>query len=172
MTRPALTALLALTAWSQLGACTVAVSTPPGPSPGVTASPSPSPAPSSPVTAESVSGSWVFGDANEPPAGPVVACNPFRLWNLTQDGTNVKGSVLACIGPCAAFTEEVTGTNVDGLLQLSGEAAESPSAQHVPVRYTLRFDAASQHLVGTRNGQPFWAAPFIQQATGCGPRPL
>jgi len=159
MPRPALAALLALTAWSQLGACTVAVSTVPGPSP--------SPAPSS-----TVSGSWVFGDANEPPPGPVVTCNPFRLWNLTQDGTSVKGSVQACIGPCAAFTEEVTGTNVGGVLQLSGEAADSPSSQHTPVHYALRFDAASQHLVGDRNGQPFWAAPFIQQTTGCGPRPL
>jgi hypothetical protein len=161
MTRPT---LMALTALTLLGACTVAVSPAPGPSPSPTAS--------SPVTAANVSGAWVFGDANEPPTGPVVTCNPFRLWNLTQDGTNVKGSVEACIGPCAAFTEEVTGTNVGGTLQLSGEAAESPSAQHTPVRYTLRFDAASQHLVGTRNGQPFWAAPFIQQTTSCGPRPL
>src|SRR2546423_1260718 len=60
---------------------------------------SPSPTPSSPVTATNLTGAWIFGSDQEPPAGPVVECNPFKLWNLTQTGDQLKGSVEACLGP-------------------------------------------------------------------------
>lgn len=168
--RPCLAALASV----GLVACTsLTVAGAPAPTPsGASPSPTPSPAPSTSITADNLTGAWVFGSDNEPPAGPVVACYPFKIWNLAQTGEQLKGSVLACVGPCMAFTEEVQGTNHSGQVQLTGEAAESPSAAHTPVTYDLHFDATSRHLVGTRNGQPFWAAPFTKQASGCGPAPL
>ncbi|MBU6429601.1 MAG: hypothetical protein KGR26_11355, partial [Cyanobacteria bacterium REEB65] len=99
-------------------------------------------------------------------------CYPFKIWNLTQNGDAVHGSVLACVGPCSAFTEETDGIDASGSLTLSGEAKDNPAASGSAVTYSLSFGTQSQHLVGTRNGQPFWAAPFIQKpASMCGPAP-
>ncbi|HEY9722084.1 MAG TPA: hypothetical protein V6D47_08720 [Oscillatoriaceae cyanobacterium] len=135
--------------------------------------PVPTPEPSVTVSAQDLSGQWVFGSANEPSPGPVVACNPFKIWNLTQTGSQLKGSVNACLGPCAAFTEETTGANDAGQVALSGESADTPTGPRQPVTYQLHFDAATQHLIGTRNGQPFWAAPFVKQTSPtCGPAPV
>lgn len=144
-----------------------------GPGPSPSTSSVPSAPPSTSVTAEDLSGAWVFGEAAEPSAGPVVGCYPFKIWNLTQSGTRLTGSVNACIGPCAAFTEETQGTNQNGQVALSGEQADSPQGARTPVTYQLTFDARTKHLTGTRNGKPFWAAPFIQKSPeACGPAPL
>jgi hypothetical protein len=143
---------------------------PPGGSSSPTGSPLPS---SSPLpTVANLTGAWVFGETNEPAAGPVVSCNPFRLWNLVQVGSNVKASVEACLGPCGAYQEPSQGTNQSGNLHLVGSSSESPMSSPTPVTYEVSYNVVTQHLVGVRNGKTFWAAPFIQQTSGCGPRPM
>ncbi len=142
--------------------------------------PTPSPAtvvsvwsPTASVTATNLTGPWLFGQSSEPSPGPVLACNPFEVWDLTQTGTTLHGSVLACMGPCSAFTEETAGTNASGSVTLTGTAKTDPTATGSPVTYSLQFNPATQHLVGTRNSQPFWAAPFIPKpASVCGPAPV
>jgi hypothetical protein len=135
-------------------------------------SPSATPIPSSaPITAANLSGNWIFGSANEPARGPVSTCNPFQLWQLSQNNSTLSGNVESCLGPCAAFTEKVSGTNQNGQVQLSGEGKTSFDASPTPVNYQLVFNAQTQHLTGTRNGQPFWAAPYVTPPS-CGPQPL
>ena len=138
----------------------------PGPSPSATITPTAT------VSAADLTGQWLFGSSDEPSPGPVLACYPFKVWNLTQTGTKLHGSVLACMGPCSAFTEETDGTNASGSVTLTGIAKDDPTATGSPVAYSLQFDPATQHLVGTRNAQSFWAAPFIPKpASICGPGP-
>ncbi len=137
------------------------------------ASPSPTAKPSSSVSAADLTGQWIFGAIEEPPAGPVLGCYPFKLWNLAQTGSALHGSVLACVGPCSAFTEETDGQNSSGSITLSGLARDYPAASGSAVSYALQFNPSTQHLAGVRNDQPFWAAPFIQKpASLCGPAPL
>src|SRR5207248_3081838 len=82
---------------------------------------------------------------------------------------------------CPIHEESGSGTNQDGQLTLEASeatgvtpcaeepagAAATPSPTPTPaptsvqVRYALRFDPATQHLTGTKNGQPFWAVPVV-----------
>jgi hypothetical protein len=166
--RRALGSLLVLLLGAAAVACGPAATRPVTP-----VSASPIATPSVAVSASDLSGSWVFGSTDEPPAGPVLGCYPFKLWNLQQTGTAVTGDVQACIGPCAAYTEGTRGTNAQGRLTLTGTEKPSPDASPAPVTYDLTFQPGSGHLTGTRNGAPFWAAPFVQKPReGCGPAPL
>jgi hypothetical protein len=173
-TKPRLVALALTAAGLLFSACgPIAVNLPaPSPSGSPTASQNPTPSGSPLPTAANLSGAWVYGDANEPPSGPVVSCNPFRLWNLAQMGNAVTATVNACLGPCGAYQEPSQGTAQAGALHLVGASMESPLSSPSAVSYELSYNAATQHLVGTRNGKPFWAAPFIQQSTDCGARPM
>jgi hypothetical protein len=143
-----------------VSACTGTPGTGPSPAPTATAG---TPAP----TAADLTGRWLVGTAGEPPAGPVAQCQASTVWNLVQTGEAVKGDVDYCAGPCLADTEGTTGTNRAGRVVLSGTYRGGGSPE--PVAYDLTFDAASGHLRGTRNGAPFWAAPYRQLTDGCGP---
>lgn len=145
----------------------------PAPTPVSSVSAEPAATPGTPVSAQNLTGTWLFGTQNEPSPGPVLGCYAFKLWKLEQTGSAVTGDVLACIGPCSAYTEGTQGVNTGGHLTLTGNERPSPSASPAPVTYDLTFDARTGHLTGTRNGAPFWAAPFVQRPRSeCGPAPL
>jgi hypothetical protein len=161
MTRKAL-AIFALV----LAGCTVSVV----PTPGATGSPVPgssqrpstapssTPAPSaSTFTLDDLSGSWTFGSTAEPAAGPVtVRCIGYAATtlDLRQTGTAVTGTEAVCMGPCR-LTERLTGMRGPSHLDLTGTAPEGN------VTYSLDLVASTGHLVGTRNGQPYWAARAV-----------
>lgn len=142
------------------------------PAPGPSGSPSGAPTPSPrPVTAQDLSGQWVYGTAQEPSPGPVLGCYPSSLWNLTQQGATLSGGMTTCVGPCGYAHEDFMGTNHDGTVSITAKVYQQPDVPPATASYSLAFDPRTQHLVGTRNGEPFWAAPFVQK-TDCGPAPL
>lgn len=134
------------------------------PTPAVSASPRP-------VTAKDLSGRWVFGTQDEPSPGPVLGCYPSSLWVLTQNGETLTGGMTTCVGPCGYAYEDFTGSNHDGTVSIIATVHQQPDVPPSTASYSLTFDARTQHLVGTRNGAPFWAAPFAPRGD-CGPAPL
>ncbi|HEY9854896.1 MAG TPA: hypothetical protein V6D05_04100 [Stenomitos sp.] len=139
----------------------------------VQASPTPSvPPPSAPpITAENLTGQWVYGTTNEPSPGPVAGCYPWSLWILAQSGPTISGGMTTCVGPCGYAHEDFTGTNSVGTVSITAMVYQQPGVPPSTASYSLVFDPRTQHLVGTRNGEPFWAAPFMQK-NDCGPAPL
>lgn len=120
-----------------------------------------------PVSARDLSGNWVFGERREPPAGAVSTCDPTQSLTLTQSGeATLSGDVTSCGGKCVKL-ESFEGTNQDGLVQATGQYKGNLSESPEPVAYLLRYDATTQHLTGTRNGRPFWAAPWVTPSPGC-----
>jgi hypothetical protein len=144
----------AIAALAMIAACGEDV---PGTQPGV----SPSPRPSSPISAANLSGAWVFGESNEPPAGPVYACTAGQLLSINDQGGALSGGVSICGGPCM-LRETFTGRNTKGVATFDGEFQGNLAPVAETVSYTLTFDPKTQHLVGTRSGRPFWAAPLVQ----------
>jgi hypothetical protein len=124
------------------------------------ASVAPGPAPSVAIAADRLEGTWVFGDKNEPGPGAVLGCQPNQSLILQRTASGYHGSVTTCAGPCLLL-EQVDGALAAGQLSLKGTFKGNLDPVARDVAYLLRFDAATQHLVGTRNGQPFWAAPFV-----------
>lgn len=118
-----------------------------------------------PVTADDLRGAWVFGSSSEPAPGAVSTCGPDQTMTITADGAVVS----ACTSSCRTL-ETLTGQNQAGHLQLTGSYQGNLEKQPTAVSYDLRYDAATQHLVGTRDGQPFWAAPLIEPS-GCAASP-
>ena len=123
-------------------------------------------------TGADLSGQWTFGTSGEPPAGPVFGeCPPGSGLRLTQDGERVSGEELVCGGPCFVPTA-LTGTYRAGALALTGTVPPPAEEAGREVAYALRFDAATGHLVGTRDGKPYWAAPFVRVEGLGAPCPL
>lgn len=111
-------------------------------------------------TSADLSGTWVFGTTGEPAAGPVFgACGPGNGLRLTQAGDRVTGEETVCAGPCYVPTE-LEGTFRDGQLSLTGTVPEPAEDAGRRVSYALRYEPATGHMVGTRDGQPYWAAPY------------
>lgn len=125
----------------------------------------PTPRPSSPVTIDNMSGQWVFGERNEPPAGPVVACQAGQIMNVNHQNGELSGGVSRCAGPCTLI-ETFTGESASGIITLTGQFKGNMDDAPTRVTYTLRYDPATQHLVGTRSGVKFWAAPLVQPEDG------
>lgn len=127
-------------------------------------------------------GNWVPADGNDAaPAGPVPAC--MTHWHLGQEGTQfvLDADRNPDGGPMPTYLqfESATGTLQNGTLTLTGSIAFSPTGSMIgmpapqPVTYVLTLDPAKGHIVGTRNGQPFWAAPFKASTdAACGQLPL
>jgi hypothetical protein len=142
-----------------------------------------------------LTGDWVFGVGTpEPSAGPVKL--PQRCWEggedvqLRQRGARVTGTrqvIPKASGVRPMYTlqesEELSGVFEGTGLTLQGKYARvltpevpgtPPSTQpevHHTYRYRLRYDPATRHLVGTRDGKPFWAAPLIHTKRSCGSPP-
>jgi hypothetical protein len=151
-----------------------------------------------PGSPPSLSGAWLFGEMRPEPREPVVAVPP-RCWRggvdfkLEDGGEKITGAVswipaTGGVVPVSRHleTETLAGTRVGDRLTLTGEhrvvevrlapppvpVPKGPSTTvATPVRYELRLDRRSGHLVGTRNGQPFWLARFRVLAGPCPPPP-
>ena len=111
-----------------------------------------------PVT--DLTGGWATGSANEPPPGPVVqhpscAYNP-PVWVIQQ-----SGNALTAWAFPESFDQGIKRAGPE-LARVAGSPGTISGADVRIVdsesRFVLRYDAASGHLRGTRNGVPFWAA--------------
>lgn len=142
------------------------VEDPPG---STVATPGPLVASVAPVSASDLSGAWVFGDGQEPAPGPVVTCAPTQTLTLYHTGGTLHGDVQTCSRPCdtpedcreaCKTLEAFEGTGRDGAVSLAGKYHGNQLDRSEPVTYALTFDPATRHLVGTRNGRAYWAAPW------------
>ena len=125
----------------------------------------------SPVSVDNVTSGWLIGSVDEPAAGPVAGCYPREVWQLEQKGEQVTATLDRCVGPCEPSPESAQGTNRAGRLQLEGTYQLAGSNQPPErVVYDLTYNPQTRHLTGTRNGRPFWAAPFVRKSSeDCGP---
>jgi hypothetical protein len=140
----------------------------------------------------SLSGSWFFGaDRPEPQEAVLVVAS--RCWNadvavrLTDTDGKLTGTITwlpAAQGvPPSHHRDEherLVGTRVGDRVRLTGEhritettyaPAGQPSTIVTRVHDDLRLDRKTGHLVGTREGQPFWLAPIKVRPTPCGAPP-
>lgn len=123
-------------------------------------------------TAADLSGAWAFGSTGEPPAGPFFGeCPPGNGLQLRQVGDQVSGQELVCGGPCFVPTE-LAGTYRDGVLALTGVVPAPAEDAGRRFSYALRLEPRTGHLVGTRDGAPYWAAPFVRVDVEHAPCPL
>lgn len=110
--------------------------------------------------AADLSGAWATGSGGEPPAGPVMtypscAYNP-AVWIIQQTGNTLKAWLIPesfnqGIARAEPGPEKVVGAPGT----ISGTVVRIVDGE---VRLLLRYDRESGHLVGTRDGAPFWAA--------------
>lgn len=164
-----------------LAACTDDTASPTGPNPGSHAAPgsstvgtapgSPLPSVTSPVTATNLSGKWVFGSRNEPPAGPVAACSQDQVMSMLDQGGTVAGTIALCGSGGCDQEEGFSGSNNSGQVVLQGSFTGNLGSDSTPIDYKLTFNPKTQHLVGTRSGETFWAAPWVVPKSGCAPSP-
>jgi hypothetical protein len=146
-------------------------------------------------TVPSLSGAWFFGDHAPEPKEAVLSI-PQRCWNggvdftLTETGKKLTGKARwteATGGvprPPRDETETLTGTRDGNHVVLTGahtvvtypdpvrdvvegQSDNGPST----VKYDLRVDPKTGHLVGTRDGQPLWLARFKTHQASCGSPP-
>jgi hypothetical protein len=118
------------------------------------------------ITAEDLSGGWVFDYWNELgpiSSGPVYFCSAIPHWILEQRGSGIRGwratYVVAPRGG-SVFVETLTGTVLGNEIRLT-ELRDDPDGCR-KLEYRLRFDPDTQRLNGTVDSQGFYAAPFIQ----------
>jgi hypothetical protein len=148
--------------------------------------------------ARSLTGSWMFGaDRPEPQEAVVVVAQ--RCWNadvavrLVEKAGRVTGTITwipAAQGVVPSHrrdeSERLTGARVGDAITLTGEhrivetgftlayrdmPAGGPTSTVTRVRYELHVDRKSGHLVGTRDGRPFWLAPIKVRPAHCGAPP-
>jgi len=130
----------------------------------------------------------VFVEAPENSRGPVILsspCNaPLLSIVMVQKGDQVEATWSIREPPQGTLKqssdnrfEQADGTYREGHLQMKGFFLREVSSMQYgdtakEVRtctdtvYDLRFDAASSHLIGTRNGSPVRFAPFFIRGTG------
>lgn len=167
MRRPLVAALAALTL---LGACAEdplpgQTGTVPGASPRPGGAGTPAPRASSPVTIDNLSGQWVFGERNEPAAGAIVDCSAGQILTINDQAGVLSGGVARCAGPCTLI-ETFTGERKQATVTLTGSFKGNLEPAPTRVTYTLTYNPQTQHLVGTRSGATFWAAPLVQPTDG------
>lgn len=135
---------------------------------------SPLPLPSANVSTDNLTGDW-FSSNHDWPSGPIGSCQANVAYNLrmTQSGTKLTGTVSLVGYPQGGglyvFPETLSGTDNNGLIKLSGEERHA-DGKTVATTYQLRYNKQTQHLSGTRNGQPFWLIPIVAQSCPL-PRP-
>ena len=143
----------------------------------------------------SLSGAWLFGDYQPEPKESVVSV-PQRCWNggvdltLSENGKKVTGAArwIEPTGgvprPARDETETLSGTREGAHLVLTGRHKVVVYGEAYPsvlngeqqnsettVKYDLRLDPKTGHLVGTRDGQPLWLARFRTHHAECGSPP-
>ena len=142
----------------------------------------------------SLAGAWLFGDDGPEPKAAVVSI-PQRCWNggvdftLSETGKKLTGKArwIAPVGgvprPPRDETETLTGSRDGNHVVLTGQhrlvtagdplpvVEGQPEHSTTTVRYDLRLDGRTGHLVGTRDGRPFWLARFRTHHADCGSPP-
>lgn len=119
-----------------------------------------------------LTGIWVLGIGDEPPAGPVIACSAPTQWTVSQTGndlyavTNGHNPPEHPTHPNVDYVEIVQGKVKNGAFQLEGEVTYyGPDGRQVgdieKVKYEVSYNANTGHITGLRNGQKGWAAPFL-----------
>lgn len=131
---------------------------------------------SAPVSAADLSGEWIIGGSHaEPAAGGLVECDADQILTFTQTGVRLQGSLTACGGLCTQ-QESLDGTNHEGVVHLEGKGSGNLNTATsdvaigttaYDVSYDLTYNPKTQHLVGKRLGQPFWAVPLVRPS--CAP---
>jgi hypothetical protein len=144
--------------------------------------------------ATSLSGAWWFGDYAPEPKERVMSVGQ-RCWQggvdftLTETGTKLTG-LASWIQPTGGVarpprqeSEALKGTREGTHIVLIGQhrvvtfgapyqpLPGEPANQKTTVKYELRLDPKSGHLVGTRDGKPLWLARFKVHQAPCGPSP-
>ena len=138
----------------------------PAPQPSLAGSPGPAgPSPTSLATPPAwvAHGTWAQGagaaDAASP--GPIGDC-VHQTMSMAQEGQELTATTQVC----GSYYELVRGRLEGENFKLSGQSYEDGTFKEA-VTYELRYNPHTQHLEGTRNGQPIWLA----RATNC-PSPL
>jgi hypothetical protein len=144
----------------------------------------------------SLSGAWLFGaDAPEPKQS--VVSIPQRCWNggidftLRESGNKLTGTVRwtepsggVARNSSRDESETLAGTREGDHIVLPGRHVVVTTGYAFPsvpdgsqdnaqtiVKYDLRLDHQTGHLVGRRDGQPFWLARFKTRHADCGGSP-
>ncbi len=144
----------------------------------------------------SLSGAWLFGDDGPEPKAPVVSI-PQRCWQggvdftLKESGNKLTGTarwIEPSGGVARNFSrdesETLAGTREGDHVVLTGQHVVMTTGYAFPsvpdgsqensktvVHYDLRLNRKTGHLVGTRDGQPFWLARFRTHHADCGSPP-
>jgi len=144
----------------------------------------------------SLSGGWLFGAEGPEPKASVVSV-PQRCWNggvdftLKQSGNKLTGAARwtepsggVARNSSRDESETLTGTRDGDHVVLNGRHVVVTTGYAFPsvpdgsqensktiVHYDLRLDHKTGHLVGTRDGQPFWLARFRIHHADCGSPP-
>jgi len=158
---------------------------------GVAGAPGTDPAP-----APALAGAWLFGDHAPEPKDAVVTI-PQRCYGggvdftLREAGVKLTGDVhwtppTQGVPPSAYEDESETlaGSREGDHVVLVGKHRSARMAYAYPsvaggplqttittVKYDLRRDPRTGHLVGTRDGRRFWLARFRVRHALCGPPP-
>jgi hypothetical protein len=146
--------------------------------------------------AGSLSGVWLFGDDAPEPTQAVVSI-PQRCWSggvdftLAESGNKLTGTARwsepaggVARNSARDESETLTGTRegdhvvlrghhvvvTTGLAYPSVPDGSQESAKTI-IKYDLRLDPKTGHLVGTRAGRPFWLARFKMRHADCGGSP-
>jgi len=143
-----------------------------------------------------LSGAWWFGDYRPEPKQSVISV-PQRCWSggvdfaLKENGSKLTGNarwIAATQGVPPTVerdeTESLSGERAGDHVTLIGHhkvvelrlaypsvAGGAPSTTVTKIKYDLKIDPKTGHLVGTRDGQPFWLARFKVHAAPCGSPP-
>ncbi|WP_437516851.1 hypothetical protein [Sorangium sp. So ce1099] len=120
------------------------------------------PSSSSAAEADALTGLWSYREGPEPPPGPIDHCSVGNHLKLRQTGEALTGEEAICAGPCyPGFT--LQGTIKGRRVHLEGTTApvDQSSEKTVHRVYELSWNPDTQHLTGTRDGRPFWAARFM-----------
>jgi hypothetical protein len=146
--------------------------------------------------APGLSGPWWFGNYRPEPKEAVISVSQ-RCWSggvdfaLKENGSRLTGNarwIAATQGVAPTIqrdeTESLTGQRAGDRVTLIGHhkvieqriaypsvAGGAPAPTVTNIKYDLKVDPKTGHLVGTRDGQPFWLARFKVHMAPCGAPP-
>ncbi len=105
-----------------------------------------------------LSGTWATGSEGEP-AARKITLNPQCLYNpgawvIQQTGDTLEAWTFPDTWDKGTASQDPVGPRAGAKGRISGLDV---TIRDGASRYVLRYDRASGHLRGTRNGRPFWA---------------
>jgi hypothetical protein len=146
--------------------------------------------------APSLSGGWLFGEDLPEPKASIVSIPP-RCWNggvdfmLREAGSKLTGAARwtepsggVARSSSRDESETLAGTRDGDHVVMTGRHVVVTTGYAFPsvpngsqensktiVHYDLRINRKTGHLVGTRDGRPFWLARFRTHHADCGSPP-